>query len=258
MNKIILYITISVIFFMLPTPALAARWDREGIGANKLKVKGDCAGREVTIYLYPKDGGDAIYSAGTECKNGKFKFEDNLTPWNIADNSYNVVVGEGQGNPDFSKTEEVSVWQRIENAISQVFSSGPSEPAPPPDPNEPFVQASGSFSSNLQGLADSLDQMKQSLADTTYPAPIKTVLSGFLSVLETALTTLKDISEKLSIQFTQPQQPLTDVQPSPTPSLSPEVTPSPQPTIEASPTPTSTPTPQLTPEPIATSSALQP
>jgi len=248
---------IFVIFtfsFLTVSPVLALSWERKEIGANKLHVEGECSGKEVTVYLYSKDRKQEIASGGTECKKGKFKFEDDLTPWNIPDNSYNIVVGEGQGNPDFGKTERISVWQRIENAISHVLSSGPSEPAPPPDPNEPFVQASGNFSSNLQGLADSLETMKQSFNDTTYSAPVKAVLSGFLSVLETVLTTLKDISEKISIQLAQPQQPLTDVQPSPAPSLSPQISPSssPQPTIEEDSTPASSPTPQPTVAPSIT------
>lgn len=239
-NNGIKYVSIIVVAFLFlevgALPVLAANWQREEAGTNKLKVKGDCSGGEVTIYLYPKSGGDSIYSAGAECKNGRFKFEDDLTPWNIPDNSYKVVVGKGQGNPDFSKVEELSVWQRIEDALSSVFNPGPQEPPPSSDPNEPFVQASGNFSSNLQGLSGSLDSMKQLLSDTTYPSAVRAILSSFLTTIETAVNSIKDVYAKLDSQIAQPNEPIST--PTPQPSVTPTLSPSPAPSpIPPTPTP---------------------
>jgi len=154
MNKTLIYIITLVILATVSTPVLAMSWERVDSGVNELKVSGECDGREVTVYLYPNDGGEPIYSAGAECKNGKFEFEDDLNHWNILNNSYRVVVGEGQDNPDFSKKEEMFVGQNIDSATplsssnsesGAILAVEPQEESGPMDSSEE-IQAPGLLS----------------------------------------------------------------------------------------------------------------
>lgn len=183
MNKIILTITMITLLLSSPPLAWAVQWDKKDVGENKLKVEGECAGEQVTVYIYPKAGGESIYSAGVRCEDGRFVLKDDLTPWNIQTDSYKIVVGERQ-RPDFSKIEELSVLQDLLGGSSN--STGQTQTLQ--DPNQEFNQATGNFSTQLQGLNSSLTEIKQTLPDTNFTSPVKTVISAFLSTIETAIS----------------------------------------------------------------------
>lgn len=88
---------------------------------KNITITGACEGRAVAVHIFQPNASDPFYTAGTECKNGVFNFNDDLGYWKINQGSYRVVVYDENSplsNP--SPAEEF----RIENAAAAPTVSG--------------------------------------------------------------------------------------------------------------------------------------
>lgn len=137
MKKIV--ITILIFIMIAPTPASVfageKNWQREENGPNKIKISGECQGENVAVLVYPQNSGEPVYSAGAECENGRFSFQDDLSSWNIPEGSYRLAVGKDDS------AEEVVVERNDSPNTPQslaVIPEEPSLPSPPPAQSETF------------------------------------------------------------------------------------------------------------------------
>lgn len=274
--------------------ALAARWERKNIdlnNKNKVDIEGECDGKAkvVTVYLVDKITNEQIYSGGVECKDGKFKFKDDLSKWNIPNGSYNLVVGDGQKERDLGHIEEFEVKDEPALSPITVVASGSNSG---PVAENVFSEAMERFADGLQVLSESLKQMKESLEQMNINITIKTAISGILVALEKLVSESQVLFASLQEQFqnlgqespksvdftaisetpgatptglsipspvatsSQEVTPTPEPLPSPTPSASDGTAEAPASTAEPTMTPEPTPmpvlTPELTPEPTPT------
>lgn len=104
-----------------------------------LQISGVCGGSSVTIHISAVSSAEPFYTAGSECKDGQFVFNDNLGYWGLPAGEYRLVAYDA--NSPLSNPSEEKIFV-IEIPPAEYLPDEPSgEPATStdkePDEDEP-------------------------------------------------------------------------------------------------------------------------
>lgn len=119
---------ISTILF-LPFMAGAATIENLQLtqSAKRIEIRGACDGRQVAVHIFSASAGEPFYTAGAECKNGSFNFQDDLGYWKIGTGQYRVVAyDENSPRTNPSRDEVFSIENSAgeeENPKSEILNS---------------------------------------------------------------------------------------------------------------------------------------
>jgi hypothetical protein len=183
MKKII----ILTILLILPSAVFAASDWKLKEAKNTLLVEGSCEGKEVTFEIYPQGKGEPAYTSNAACKEGKFIFKDNLLQWkSLVDGRYELVINGDQKN---IKTVEIQRPVEVVPAANVNSNSTSNNAKNSETMTSPEVRFLGAFVSLQQATMD----MRTWLADTSYPAIIKTMIGFSLDSLDTVVGKLSSL-----------------------------------------------------------------
>lgn len=92
-----------------------------------IQISGSCSGYSVVIRISAVSSAEPLYTAGGECNNSQFVFEDNLGYWGLPAGEYRLVAYDA--NSPLSNPSEEKIFT-IENLPEQYLPDDPSgEPA---------------------------------------------------------------------------------------------------------------------------------
>ncbi|MDO8241288.1 MAG: hypothetical protein Q7T51_04905 [Candidatus Moranbacteria bacterium] len=185
--KKIIFITI---LFLCPMGVFAkGSWNLVE-NRNTLLITGACFDKQVKIDLYEKNKGEAVYTSGAMCKDGKFEFSDNLLQWkSLKDGEYELLV-----NDDESNVGKVFIARPVEKPAAQVEKSAVATQSVeasviedvPVDPETKFL---GAFVSLQQSILD----MREWLDQTSYPKVLKSSIGLGLDGMDLAVGKVSDL-----------------------------------------------------------------
>jgi hypothetical protein len=92
-----IYFALTVIIILLVSGkgllAQAATIEKIEIDSNKkIKITGACNGGVLNTQIFSATSSQPFYTAGANCHENKFEFEDNLGYWKIPDGDYSIAV----------------------------------------------------------------------------------------------------------------------------------------------------------------------
>lgn len=237
--KKLIYITQFIIFgsvFLIHTTSVhAIGWEKKEAGDNILFIEGSCDKADITIYLYPKDKTESVYSGSAECKDGKFSLKDDLGYWNLPKGEYKVVVGESGKPKDMSKQSTVIIKERLTptpqiSSAKQIVApieSSQNQNNTSEDATDPLTKSTQNVLKSISNLKDSVEDFRQNVDKSSISQPGKIVLTGMLAMLDEKIAATEEIFDQIFSKmlglFSNNES--TSV-PIPTESVTPSITPS--------------------------------